>query len=225
MKPILKLALFAIIIMIAFGSCLTSKKFDRFVASEYGDQLPQPDKKKKITSLDVTTALPSDAATISSTQSQTKVLPLIVYWKIDYRQVCTLNTAIAVSNFTKTVNSNAAKALSEKLAGRKLELTVQQLPSVFSLVEKDNVIWLIYAIHWSKVYVQPDIKSLVVNYKLYDSSGAIKNGTITINNAEGNKNVRFFQSWKSAISEYLSDYETDIASMSKTFINKLMEEL
>ena len=211
--------------MIVFSSCLTSKKFDRFVAGEYGDQLPKPDKKKKIANIDITTALPSDDVIISSTKSQTKVLPLIIYWKIDYRHVCILNPAIAINSFTKTVNSNVAKGLSEKLNGRKLELTVQQLPSIFSLVEKENVIWLIYAIHWGKVYVEPDAKSMVVNYKLYDNNGTLKNGTITITNTESNKNLRFFQSWKSATSEYLSNYETDIITMSKSFVSKLMDEL
>jgi hypothetical protein len=225
MKPTLKPTLFAIMVTIAFSGCLTSKKFDHFVSGEYGDQLPQPDKKKKTANVDVNTSLPSDAATISSTQSQTKVLPLIVYWKIDYRHVCTLNPAIAMNSFTKTVNSNVAKGLAEKLNGRKLELTVQQVPSIFSLVEKDNVIWLIYAIHWSKVYVQPDIKSLIVNYKLYDTNGIVKNGTITINNTEESKNLRFFQSWKSAVSEYLSDYETNVTAMSKALVNRLTEEL
>jgi hypothetical protein len=225
MKPNLKLATYALIGIVSLNSCLTAKKFDHFVAEQYNEQLPQPDKKKKPANVAVTSTIASDATTISSTQSHTKVLPLIVYWNIDYRHVCTLNAQIAISNFSKSVNTMANRGLNEKLNGRKLELTVQQIPSVFSLVDKTNVVWFIYGIHWDRVYIQPDAKDLVVAYKLYDTAGGIKTGTITIANTEKSKNLRFFQSWKSATSEYLSSYDTDVTAMSKAFVNKLVDEL
>jgi hypothetical protein len=170
------------------------------VADQYNDQLPQPDKRKRTTNVAITSTMPSDATTISSTQSHTKVLPLIVYWNIDYRHVCTLNAQIAVSNFSKSINAIANRGLNEKLNGRKLELTVQQIPATFALVDKTNVIWFIYAIHWDRVFIQPDAKDLVVAYKLYDTTGNIKTGNIIIANAEKSKNLRFYQSWKSATS-------------------------
>ncbi len=225
MKPNLKLATFALIGIVSFNSCLTAKKFDHYVAEQYNEQLPQPDKRKKLTNVAVTSTVTSDATTISLTQSHTKVLPLIVYWNIDYRHVCTLNAQIAVGNFSKSVNTMANKELNTKLNGRKLELTVQQIPSVFSLIDKTNVIWFIYGIHWDRVYIQPDAKDLVVAYKLYDTGGSVKTGSITIANTEKNKNLRFFQSWKSATSEYLSNYDIDVTAMSKAFVNKLVDEL
>ena len=225
MKPNLKLAMPALFAIVCFTSCLTAKKFDSYVADQYNDQLPQPDKRKKPTNVAITSTMPSDATTISSTQSQTKVLPLIVYWNIDYRHVCTLNAQIAVSNFSKSVNAMANRGLNEKLNGRKLELTVQQIPATFALVDKTNVIWFIYAIHWDRVFIEPEAKDLIVAYKLYDTTGNIKTGSITIANAEKSKNLRFFQSWKSATSEYLERYDTDVTTMSKAFVTKLMDEL
>ena len=225
MKPNLKLAGLALAMIVFFSSCLTSKKFDRYVASQYNDQLPQPDKRKKATNVSVTSAASSDLSTISSTQPHTKVLPLIVYWNIDYRHVCTLNSQIAVTNFSKSVNAMANKGLNEKLNGRKLELTVQQIPSTFALVDKTNIIWLIYAIHWDRVFIEPDTKDLVVAYKVLDTTGNAKTGTISIPGIQKSKNLRFFQSWKSATSEYLSRYDTDVTAMSKAFVNKLMDDL
>ena len=92
------------------------------------------------------------------------------------------------------------------------------------LVEKTHVIWLIYPIHWDKIYVEPTIKDLVVSYKLYKKDGNLKTGSITIKNEEKNKGLRFFQSWKSAISEYIINYDRNIVDMSKQLVNKLLVE-
>ena len=99
------------------------------------------------------------------------------------------------------------------------------MPSTFSLVDKSHAIWLIYIIHWDKIYIEPDVKDLVVSYKLYGSDNNVKTGKIEIKDGEESKNLRLFQSWKSATSDYLSNYDADVTAMSKQFINKLMNEL
>ncbi|MGN6533534.1 MAG: hypothetical protein ACTHK0_17465 [Ginsengibacter sp.] len=40
---------------------------------------------------------------------------------------------------------------------------------------------------------------------------------------ENNKNLRFFQSWKSAVSEHLADYESSVTAMSNQFVDQLIE--
>lgn len=218
-----KFTILMFIVMLFFSSCLTAKKMDKFIAEQYNDQIPKIDKKKKAADITVLSTLPS-STNISTTVSHTKVLPLIVYWVIDYRHTITLNSQIAVANFSNTVNSLANKGLSQKLNGQKLELTVEQVPEIFALVEKTHVIWLIYAFQWSKIYIEPDVKDLVVSYKLYNDDNLAKTGRITIKNTEKNKGLRFFQSWKSAITEYLTDYNAEVLAMAKQFVNKLVEE-
>ncbi len=109
--------------------------------------------------------------------------------------------------------------------GRKLELTIEQLPSVFSLVAKENMIWVVYAYSWSKIYIEPDFKDLVVAYKLDGGGPGEKTGKITVKNTEKNKSLRFFQSWKSATSEYLSGHNSNFTSMTKNFVSQLASEL
>jgi hypothetical protein len=53
----------------------------------------------------------------------------------------------------------------------------------------------------------------------------LKTGTITIKNPERNKNLRFFQSWRSAVSEHLEDYDSNMTAMTKEFVNELLKEL
>jgi hypothetical protein len=211
-------------IVFVLSSCLTSAKLDKFVASQYNNELPRPGKKKKA-DIEVTSPLKSDNSQISTTTHKTeKFLPLLVYWKYNHRQSCSLNPSISVTNFSNAVNSLATKALTDKLNGRKLELTVEQAPSALSVVVKENMVWLVYAFAWEKVYIEPDKKDLIVAYKVVGGEGD-KTGKITVKNTDKNMGLRFFQSWKSATSEYLSEYNANFTTMTKTFVNQLTSEL
>ena len=198
---------------------------DRFVAEQYNNQVPKGDKKKKA-DIVVTSAMLSDDKVISTTAQKTsKVLPLIFYWQFDYRHTTQLNPGIAVSSFSNALNTQLTKGLSQKLADQHLELTVQQVPTTFAIVDKAHIIWLVYAISWDKIFVEPDTKDLVVSYKLMQKDNTVKTGNISIKNTAQNKGVRYFQSWKSATTEHLADYNANMTAMTKAFVTKLMEEL
>jgi hypothetical protein len=117
------------------------------------------------------------------------------------------------------------KSLADKLNGRKLELTMEQVPAAFSIVSKEQMVWVVYAYSWAKVYVEPDFKDLVVSYKVMDADKALKTGQIIVKNTDKNKNIRFFQSWKSATSEYLAAYNVNLTNMAKSFLTQLTQEL
>lgn len=212
------------LVLFTFSSCLTAKSLDKYVAKQYNNELPKPGKKKR-QEIDVMQANTPSTAISTTIHKTDKFLPLLVYWKYDHRQSCSLNPAIAVTQFANTVNAVANKSFTEKLAGRKLELTVEQAPSAFSIVAKENMIWLIYAVSWSKIYIEPDTKDLVVSYKLLDAGDARKTGTITVKNTDKNKGIRLFQSWKSATSEYLTEYNANLTNLTKSFVNQLAQEL
>lgn len=217
-----------VILLLSLGllsGCLNTKKIDAFIADQYNNQLPKQEKKKN-TDIIVKPAVPFATENISTTISRTsKVLPLIVYWQWDYRRTSTLNPAIGINNFTKAVNLQANKELGKKLEGQQLELTVEQVPNEFAMVEKGHLVWLIYPLHWSKVYVEPDFKDLIVSYKVLQNGGETKSGKIIVKSNAGNEKIRYFQSWRSVISEHLGQYNLDIATMAKTFVANLIQEL
>lgn len=212
--------------LLAFSltGCLTAKKLDKFVANQYDNELPKLNK-KKVDGIAITPASFNDINISKTVHKTDKFLPLIVYWKYDHRQLCSLNTSIPVTNFSNAVNKMAPKMLVEKLNGRSIELTVEQAPEAFSIVSKENLVWVIYAFSWSKIYIEPDTKDLIVSYKLLEENKALKTGTITVKNTERNQGIRMFQSWKSATSEYLSDYNSNFTNMTKEFMNQLIEEI
>ena len=84
---------------------------------------------------------------------------------------------------------------------------------------------LLFVIHWDKILVEPDFKDLVVSYKVLQNGTVVKTNSISVKNDEKSRGIRFAQSWKSSTSEYLSQYNADIINMSKSFVNKLLQEL
>ena len=221
-----KLFLIVFLVSICFTSCLTSRKFDAFVGEQYNNQVTKIDKRKK-SDIIITSAYTPASEDISNTVTKTsKFLPLLVYWSFDYRHTCTLNPLIAVNSFTNTVNTMAAKTLESKLEGKKLELKVEQVPLSFALVDKAHMIFLlVYAITWDKIYMEPDFKDLVVSYTLSENGQVAKTGKITMKGTADKKGLRYFQSWKSAISEYLVEYNLGITNLSRSFMVRLAEEL
>ena len=213
------------IVLFTLSGCLTAEKVDKFIASEFNNELPKPGKKRK-TDIEVRPMSGIVSSSISTTEDKTdKFLPLLFYWKYDHRFNSSLNTAIPDTYFSNAVNAVSTKALSDKLNGRKLELTLQQVPSAFSLVVKENLIWVVYAFGWVRVYIEPDMKDLVVSYTLLEADKVLKTGTITVKNTEKKGDSRVFNAWRSATSEYLSEYNSNFTNMTKTLVNSLMQEL
>lgn len=220
-------ALAAIVLCFLLTSCLTSRKMDRFVTKHFNNELPRLDKKKNAAITISSNVPPAITDNISTTVKKTnKVLPLIFYWRINYEHFCTLNTAIAINGFSNAVNSQVNKGLGQKLEGKELVLTVEQIPISYSLVDDATIIWvLVAAFGWDKVYMKPDFKDLIVSYDLKEKGASVKTGKLTVKSNLQSKGIRYFQSWKSATTDYLTNYSADITNMSKTFVTQLLEEL
>ena len=209
------------ILLPSLTSCHISQKMDAYVGDQFNNKVPKPDKRTDTTIL-VKSSIPSDPNELSHTVKSSKNLFLLVYWKYDYRHTCTLNSAIGVNYLRKGIYQQASK-LKQKLNGQQLELTIEQVPGSFAIVDKGHVILLI--IRLDKYYVEPEFKDIVVSYKTLQNGVETKTGKININTFQKNKGMGFFQSWKGATSEFLIRYNTYLTEMSHTIVNKLIEEL
>ncbi|HEV7781675.1 MAG TPA: hypothetical protein VGO58_10445 [Chitinophagaceae bacterium] len=194
---------------------------DSFVSEQFNNELPKPDKKKN-PDINITTSIPADPSVISVTNRKTKMLPLIIYWKYDYRHSTKLNPQIGVNYFKKAINQQSGK-LAPKLNGRQLELNVEEIPGAFAIVDKGHIVLLL--VHWHKLYMETDTKDLVVSYRVLQNGVENKSGKITVKNRSHDRGIRFFQSWKSSASEFLGQYSTDMTEMGRSFVNDLIAEL
>ena len=209
------------ILLSSLTSCHIAQKMDAYVAGQFNNKVPKPDKRADSTII-VNSPIPSDPNELSNTVKTWKNLFLLVYWKYDYRHTCTLNPAIGVNYLRKGIYQQSNK-LKQKLNGQQLEITIEQIPGSFAIVDKGHVVLLL--VQWDKFYVEPDSKDIIVSYKLLQNGVETRSGKINIDNIQRNKPMGFFQSWKGATSEFLGRYNTDLTEMSRTIVNKLIAEL
>ncbi len=207
-------------------ACLTSKKIDKWVDKKYSETLTNPVKKNH-DYLMVTTSLPTADEKSSTTQkTHNSLLPLIFYWRWHITNTCTLNPKIPYNNFTNTAWSYAnSKGLKSKLNGRRVELEVKQMPSVFAVDDVSQMVWLIYAFGWDKFSVLPVTNNMVVSYKIMDQNTQVKEGVITIPDACKPIELKMFQSVKKKTWMYIDQYNDNIAAMSKKVVDSLITTL
>lgn len=212
---------------LALTSCLSSKRVDKWVAKQYGDRPVVANDKKKPDFITVNSPLMSNSNSISTTESKTtQFLPLIFYWQYTYKNTCTLNYNVAVQKFAQTANSYGTKVLKQKLAGRRVVLSVTQIPHVFTIDDKGHVIWLIHAFGWDSFTVVPQKSELLVTYKVLNADNSeYKNGDIRVEDKNQPLHLKMFQSLKKKTWQYLDQYDASIDAMSKIAVDKLNKEL
>ena len=120
-----------------------------------------------------------------------------------------------------------SKGLRQKLNRQKLELSVDKLPNAFAWKSVDHIIFLVlYYIHWEQIFFQPQKQDITVTYRLLKDNEETKKGTIIIKDINQKLYLKFFQfSGKKFIGRYLDQHNTNIQTMSKELVDKLIIEL
>jgi hypothetical protein len=206
--------------------CLGPKKIDKWVGKKYSAGLPaQPKNTNEYLSIK-STVVSNDNNLSTTTKKTSHLLPLIFYWQYDYKNTCTLNPQIPVSNFTRTVIPYAnRKGLKQKLNGRTIELSVDKVPNMFVINDKGHIIWLIYAFGWDVLTINPENNEMLILYKVLENGQEVKKGSISITETVKPLTLKMYQSLRKKTWQFLDDYEMDITAMSKLVIDKLIVEL
>jgi hypothetical protein len=222
-----KLFYFILLINItSLTSCLNGKKLDRYVQQQFPEMQSLQKKKTSETIVINSPLITTDEKTSTSENKTVSFLPLIVYWRWDYKNTCVLNPLIPITNFSKTFTVALNKGLKDKLAGKRIELSIEKIPNQFAIDDIGHSIFLgFYAINWDNVYIKTENKDLLLSYKVIENGMAVKNGVIQLAYADDKKQLGLFKSWKTATSEYLSQYDLNIAALAKQAADKLMKEL
>jgi hypothetical protein len=225
MKRLQTNLLLAIFCATLFMGCLTSKKVDRQVAKQYSD-VKEIKKRKPGDNISITSRLTPVGEKISTTETRTSnMLPLIVYWKWDYTNTCTLNPQIPINNFVTTVYSYASKGLKSKLAGQNLELSVDKIPGKFQILDKAHLIFFGYAYGWDNISMKALDMEMIVSYRVLKDNVETKKGIISIPNFDDKKQLGMFKNWKKATNEYLAQFDENISAMSKLVVDRIVNEL
>ena len=216
------------LVLIPFGflltGCLTARKLDKQVAKDYSDRVTLVQMPQNTDLITISSPLIDQSEFFSTTKTSTsKMLPLVVYWSWEYKNASKLNPRIPINMLAGQLKKSIP--LKDKLAGRKLELSVEQVPTNFAIVDKAHLIFFLYAFGWDNVSIQGEATNFVVKYKLYQTVGEPKSGEINVPVLPNMRGIGMFTSWKTATADFLQQYDANIAAMSKSLITGLMKEL
>ena len=213
-------------IVISFTSCIGPKRMDKWIGEKYGETTTFIKPKANYFTL-TSPLITADEKTSSSTKNTRKFLPLFFYWEVDYQISSTLNPKVPLNLFiTSFTNYANSKNLKQKLNGQILEMTINKLPTTFSLNDDFRDINLILLqINWEKIYVLPENTNLQITYKLLKENVEIKNGVLNIPDMNRIKEKGYFKKMKTATIEYLTLYDENIKLIAKSAVDKMLGEL
>ncbi len=213
-----------LLILIAAGSCFTPRKVDKYIADKYVST--PPSNKRKIEGITVNSLLSPLGDTLSSSYGdRRKFLPLIFYYNEEKTIHSSLNPQVPVNNFINTIITYSNKALKPKLNGKRIELTIEKVPSHFATTIRSQTIWLIYSYTWVNAGILPEDNELRVSYKLYENNSLAKSSVVSANLTTQGVNFGLYASIRKKIGEYLNKYDENITEMSKSIVDKIAAEL
>jgi hypothetical protein len=214
-------------IVCMFSSCLSSKKINAWVTEKYHENLPfQPINNDSI-SINLVDSLQDKVKIADVKKIKNKKLPLLFYWKWHSTHLCNLNEQIGFGKFSQSFLYYAnLSPLKEKLSGKRIELNVAGVPHIF-LIDDDgfSLLPLPPFLGSENFTIKPYKKKMVVGYRLYEGKKMKKAGVISIPNTDAVYQQYFLYSPKSMTNDYLKQYDDNMVKMSKTFVDKLLEEL
>lgn len=212
----------AIILAVILSGCLNPHMVNRWVAHHYSPDMLQPARQNN-SEIVITSKLPDIGSQPSATEKKwSHVIPAIVYWHFDYQNRCSLNPQLAVNRFTTAISTYGGK-LKRKLNGRRLELTIQQLPTVFLVDDRGYMIFPIYSVEW--LSIQPTVTDLLVSYRVLDGGAEVKSGSIRVADPESVVGLKMWHSLKKLTWQYLDQHDDNLTVMSRSFVDKLASEL
>jgi hypothetical protein len=208
------------------AGCLGPKKINKGVENHY-NQLNASNSRPKSEYLTITSPLANNEAPLSTTvKTSNNLLPLLFYWRCDYYLTCTMNPKIPVNTCTSAIRAYASsKGLKQKLNNAKIEISIDSVPNVFALFERDHLIWVIYAFSWVQQSFTPQHSDLVISYKVSENNAVTKTGQIIIRDNSKSQCIRYLESIKKAEDEYLDQYDDNLRAMSKKAIDELIVRL
>ncbi|HSC54504.1 MAG TPA: hypothetical protein VLC98_12815 [Phnomibacter sp.] len=219
----LAILVFLPIILIA---CSGAKKTEKILVQHYGE-IPAKKENLKNENVIVETKLTEGSSKLEMSKSElkyTKILPLILWIEIKQELNTRLNQQIPVNQFTNALNQYArTQKITEKLAGKKISLQIEQLPYKYSLKLKSRVLLLFIA--WDRHSMVPGPEPTRIKYTVTQQETTVKTGTIEIPYQNNQYAFNRYNGSRKALLEYFTTYDAYLKSLGKVVMDKIVAEL
>jgi hypothetical protein len=213
-------------IVASMAACVTPQKMNKHVSRHYGE-MPAIKMPAQTLPIAVETKLTDGSSNMEMSTGKRywkKFLPLIVYNKEHMVVETNLNYKIPVNQFTNSLYQYArTQKVTDKLAGKNLTVTIDQLPRTFSFNNKTTNILLLFNI--TKVYLEPNQEDVKVTYALHEGGKMVKIGMVQVQDPNKAYGIQYFQSLKAATDDYLNAYDNFYKNLGRTVLDRIMAEL
>ncbi len=211
-------------ILFSFSSCIPEMKIDDWVGEHYKSSFPpKPVASNPAVLIDNTFEIKDTTKASVTNKWEAKKTPLVVYSKWHFLNVCQISENIAATKFNTAIQYySSKKPLKDKLVGHTLELTINSIPHGFYHDDKGSAFLFFGS---EDLYVKPDKKNLIVEYRYLTGDKVDKKGTITITDINKSYEQTQGGSTKKWTNDYLDQYDECLVKMSKSFVDKLVSEI
>jgi hypothetical protein len=224
MNYIIRVALLLASVVVMAG-CTGTKKYAGFVKRHYSKTDTTTHKSNLPISLVV--AIPSRFDTLVSVRKgESWFIPALLYWGTKETFHCELNAAVPSRIINNTFLQYAdSSGLTGKLHGRRLELTIESLPTrFFYSATTDVYVLIIYAFTTTHQSITPEKSSMVLSWKLYDGQEVVKKGQVS-SVFYSNPLINNLKSMRKITWAYLDRYDQTISEMSTECLMQLVNAL
>lgn len=210
---------------VSLTGCISSKKYSNLV----NEKLQINADVKSTANHEEWLVLKTDSSSLNESsfkQVERSFIPAILYWGWNSTIACEINPALTTEYLKSSIYKAAdSLSLSEKLAGGKLIIHINNVPGKFVYQNKGNVIFLVVAYSTSGVEaIHPAQTALVANYEIQTGDRTIPGGEIVIRrNNEPVHNV--WKSTKKFTWLYLDQYREDTEQMGLELVQEVIQKL
>jgi hypothetical protein len=219
-------ALCIVTLVLALTSCNISKKIDKWAGYHYAEKVPTKVNSNDYISFKFESTIPDNKVSVTK-RTKNQFIPALFYYQWKYETRSTLNVMLPVNNFVNSfVTAANSKKIKEKLHGATLKVIINSNPADFRYNDNGWSVFLIFgAITHSKIFVEPTSPEFEIQYSIVLPSGESKPKTVSIRNPNRQKEPRFFQSLKGAVTEYLSVSDAHVKRMGQELADKIIADL
>lgn len=215
-----------VFLIVTTPACKIPKQIDKWVGRHYGRTVPSRIRDNDYITFAVNN--PLSATEVSSTkQTNKRIVPALFYWEVHYEATSTLNAMLPMNRFSNSFIAAAnSRRLRERLDGAKLEISLDANPADFKYREDGWLVWLILAyVSKDKIYVEPVSPEFAVKYTVKRPTGETSSGTVAVSSPNREKVLRFFQSIKGAVNEYLTLSDGNVDIMARELVDKVILDM
>jgi hypothetical protein len=207
--------------------CVSPAKINSWVTSYY-EQNETIGIKNSKSLIIVKSASPatSDENMASTEKDKSSMLPLLFYYSWKQSNFCSVNEYVPLQIFNANILSFAnKKGLQKKLTGKRLELTISNIPHLFYYDEKGWMFWLIFHVGQSDISINPTIKPINVKYRVLQGTTALQTGDLSLVSSDSTYRNKSSHSSKNTTIKYLNQYDLSIKKLSEDCVDSLLIRL